>query len=105
MNQAQMKRLEQVLADANIRDVFWPAIIRGVDDLGFVPEGYVVLTDDHRRAFREAGRKTADLDEFLDNNTTGEFGAIVSTPKGISAIWCFEELGDAAMFKLTYGIA
>jgi hypothetical protein len=104
MKRSQVQKLEAVLENAKIPNAFWPGIIRGVDDLEFVPDGYVVLTNIHRDNFRSKGYKTKDLDEWLDNNTSGQFGAIVTSAPGINAIWCFEDLGDAAMFKLMYGV-
>lgn len=96
--------LDELFDEHKIPHIYRRGIRQGVEDLDFTVAGFVVWTQEHKRNFKKMERTFKDIDEWMENCASGQCGPII--PNGVSgnieAVWCFEELADAMMFKLQF---
>jgi hypothetical protein len=75
-----------------------------VADLPFECEAVVAFTRENRDKFQEDNRSVNDIDEWRDSCAAGQTAPIIplNTKSNIITLWCFEDAGDAFMFKITF---
>jgi hypothetical protein len=96
--------LESVLAEQKETALSIASIKERVADLDFECEAFVAFTREHKLAFKENDRSFQDIEEWRDNCAAGQTAPIIpdNNKSNIVSLWCFENAGDAFMFKLTF---
>jgi hypothetical protein len=99
-----MMSLDSVLVEQKETRLSIESIKAGVAELDFECEAFVAFTVENRLKFREDGRSFQDIEEWRDTCASGQTAPIIpdNNKSNIVTLWCFENAGDAFMFKLTF---
>lgn len=96
--------LDDVLAEQKETRLSCETIKEEIESLPFECEAYVAFTKENRDKFREDGRSFKDIEEWRETCAAGQTAPILpaNNKSNIVALWCFENAGDAFMFKITF---
>lgn len=96
--------LEDILVEQKETRASIKYIKEEVEALPFDCEAFVAFTRANRDKLKEDNRTYADIEEWRDTCAAGQTAPIIpfNNQSDIVTFWCFENAGDAFMFKITF---